>query len=75
MGARDARDALDGYAQNREIVMTSFRTMLTGALAAFGLVAGHLLGNGLAWLSILVAGAVGNWLDAVLQPDQHSRTG
>jgi MYXO-CTERM domain-containing protein len=43
--------------------------------AAFGLIAGHLLGNGLAWFSILLAGAAGNALSALVQPAQHTAAG
>ena len=43
--------------------------------AAFGLMTGHLLGNGLAWFSILVAGAAGNALNAMVQPYGHTAVG
>lgn len=41
----------------------------------FGLFAGRYLGSGLAWLSILVAGAAGNALNAVLQVPEHRAVG
>ncbi len=47
--------------------------LLFGAL--FGLFAGQVLGSGLAWFSILVAGALGNAMNAWLQPAQHSSVG
>lgn len=47
--------------------------LLFGAL--FGLFAGQLLGSGLAWLSIVVAGSLGNAMNAWLQPAQHSSVG
>ena len=43
--------------------------------AAFGLIAGHLLGNGLAWCSIVAAGALGNVVDALLHPAAHTAIG
>ena len=43
--------------------------------ALFGLFAGQMFGSGLAWLSILIAGAVGNGLNAWIQPAQHSAVG
>ena len=51
---------------------------LTGNLifgTLFGLFAGQLLGSGLAWFSILVAGAFGNAMNAWIQPAQHSAVG
>ncbi|MHC4947743.1 MAG: rhomboid family intramembrane serine protease [Planctomycetota bacterium] len=47
--------------------------VLFGAL--FGLIVGQLLGNGLAWFSILVAGALGNGLNTLVQPPQHTAAG
>lgn len=47
--------------------------LLFGTL--FGLFAGQLLGSGLAWFSILVAGALGNAMNAWLQPAHHSAVG
>lgn len=41
----------------------------------FGLFVGQMLGSGLAWLSILIAGAAGNALNAWVQPAQHSAVG
>lgn len=41
----------------------------------FGLFAGQVFGSGLAWLSILIAGAAGNMLNAWIQPAQHSAVG
>jgi membrane associated rhomboid family serine protease len=41
----------------------------------FGLLTGRLLGSGLAWLSILAAGALGNGLNACLQPAGHTSIG
>jgi rhomboid protease GluP len=43
--------------------------------SVFGYLAGRLLGNGLAWFSILVAGAAGNALNAMVQPATHSAVG
>jgi len=42
---------------------------------AFVLIIGHLLGNGLALFSMLVAGAVGNGLNALVQPPHHTAVG
>ena len=41
----------------------------------FGLFTGRLLGSGLAWASILVAGALGNAMNAWVQPVNHSAVG
>lgn len=41
----------------------------------FGLFAGQLLGSGVAWLSILAAGAMGNLLNAWIQPARHTSIG
>ncbi|MDH3643063.1 MAG: rhomboid family intramembrane serine protease [Gammaproteobacteria bacterium] len=43
--------------------------------AAFGLFAAQLLGNGLAWSSILIAGAAGNALNALFQAPSHTAVG
>jgi membrane associated rhomboid family serine protease len=40
-----------------------------------GLFAGQLLGSGLAWFSILVAGALGNLLTVFLRPAEHTSIG
>src|SRR5262249_50176846 len=41
----------------------------------FGYLAGQLLGPGIAWASIVAAGAFGNFLDALLMPPTHSAIG
>jgi membrane associated rhomboid family serine protease len=41
----------------------------------FGYLAGKLLGPGIAWASIVAAGALGNFLDALLMPPTHSAIG
>ena len=43
--------------------------------AFFGLFAGRALGSGWAWLSILLAGALGNGLNAFIQPPDHRAVG
>lgn len=43
--------------------------------AVFGLLAGRLYGSGVAWLLILVAGMLGNLLNAGLQPDNFRSLG
>ena len=40
-----------------------------------GLFAGQSLGSGLAWCSILIAGALGNFLNAWVQPPDHTSVG
>jgi membrane associated rhomboid family serine protease len=47
---------------------------LAGGLA-FGMLAAQLLGSGLAWLAILLAGAFGNALDALLRAPDHAAVG
>jgi rhomboid protease GluP len=41
----------------------------------FGIFVAQLLGSGLAWLTILVAGALGNTLNALLQSPEHTAIG
>jgi len=41
----------------------------------FGLFAGQLLGSGLAWAAIFLAGALGNAMNAALQPPAHNAIG
>lgn len=41
----------------------------------FGLLAGQLLGPGIAWASVLVAASVANFLNAWIQPELHSSVG
>ncbi len=43
--------------------------------AIFGLFAGQLLGSGVGWVSILAAGAMGNLLNAGIQPARHTSIG
>jgi rhomboid protease GluP len=43
--------------------------------AVFGLLAGRILGGGVAWLAIVVGGALGNYINAVVQPPTHSSIG
>jgi membrane associated rhomboid family serine protease len=43
--------------------------------AVFGLLAGHVLGGGVAWLTIVVAGALGNFINAMVQSPTHSSIG
>ena len=53
-------------------------THLAGNLiigAAFVLFAGRFLGNGLTWMSVVIAGAVGNTVSALLQPPTHLAIG
>lgn len=42
---------------------------------AFGFLAGRILGGGVAWLTIVIAGAAGNLLNAMVQPASHSSIG
>lgn len=41
----------------------------------FGLLVAQMFGSGLAWLAILVAGAAGNLLNALVQPGTHTAIG
>ena len=43
--------------------------------SVFAVIAGRLLGNGLAWFSIVMAGAVGNWVSAMVQLPEHRAVG
>ncbi|MCP3905019.1 MAG: rhomboid family intramembrane serine protease [Planctomycetes bacterium] len=43
--------------------------------SVFGMIAGRLLGNGLAWFSIVTAGAVGNEISALVQLPLHTAVG
>lgn len=50
-----------------------FSNMVAGAF--LGILLSQILGGGLAWLLILVAGAAGNGLNALLQPAGHTSIG
>ncbi|TWU17311.1 Rhomboid family protein [Novipirellula galeiformis] len=41
----------------------------------FGLLAGRILGGGVAWLGIVIAGALGNWMNAWAQAGTHTSIG
>lgn len=41
----------------------------------FGFLAGRILGGGVAWLAIVLAGATGNFMNAVVQPPAHLSIG
>lgn len=41
----------------------------------FGFLAGRVLGGGVAWLTIVVAGALGNFINALVQEPSHSSIG
>lgn len=41
----------------------------------FGLLAGRILGGGVAWLTIVIAGSLGNFLNAVMRDPDHSSIG
>ena len=41
----------------------------------FGLMAGRILGGGVAWLVIVFSGALGNWVNALLQSADHASIG
>lgn len=43
--------------------------------AIFGLLAGRILGGGVAWLAIVLAGALGNLINAAVQPPTHASIG
>lgn len=43
--------------------------------AVFGLLAGRAMGGGVAWLVIVVAGALGNGMNAMVQPATHTSIG
>ena len=43
--------------------------------AVFGFLAGQALGGGVAWLAIVTAGALGNFINAVVQAPTHSSIG
>ncbi len=47
--------------------------LLFGVL--FGFLAGRTLGGGIAWLSIVSAGAAGNWINAMIQQPDHRSVG
>lgn len=50
-----------------------FANVAIGGL--IGLFAGQMLGSGLAWVSILFAGAMGNLLNAMIRPPNHTSVG
>lgn len=43
--------------------------------AVFGLLAGRILGGGVAWLAIVLAGSLGNGVNALVQPPEHTSIG
>ncbi len=43
--------------------------------AVFGLLAGQVLGGGVAWLAIVIAGALGNFMNAMVQSPAHTSIG
>jgi membrane associated rhomboid family serine protease len=43
--------------------------------AIFGLISGRILGGGVAWLAILIAGTTGNFVNALIQPPSHTSIG
>ena len=43
--------------------------------ALFGFIAGRVLGGGLGWLAIVLAGGLGNWINAMVQPAEHTSIG
>jgi rhomboid protease GluP len=47
--------------------------LLFGTL--FGFLAGRVLGGGVAWMSIVLAGALGNFVNAIIQAPEHTSIG
>jgi len=41
----------------------------------FGLLAGRVFGGGIAWLGIVIAGALGNYINTFIQPPNHTSIG
>jgi rhomboid protease GluP len=79
-GRLDAGDVLAGEWWRTVTALTLHLDLghLTANLAFglfFGLFAGRYLGSGLAWCSILLAGAAGNGLNALLQAAEHRAVG
>jgi len=80
LGAADAGLIVDG-AWWRAVTALTLHTgsvHLFGNLAAgviFAVLLSHSLGGGVAWLAIVVAGALGNGLNAVIQPAAHLSIG
>jgi membrane associated rhomboid family serine protease len=50
-----------------------FSNLVAGSLV--GILLAQILGGGLAWLAILLAGGIGNGLSALLQPSSHAAIG
>ncbi len=50
-----------------------FANLFMGAV--FGIFLAQILGAGLGWLTILAAGGLGNWLNALVQPVTHTAVG
>jgi len=80
LGAANAGLIVDG-AWWRTITALTLHTgsvHLFGNIAAgtiFGVLLSHRLGGGVAWLAILIAGALGNGLNAAFQPSDHLSIG
>ena len=43
--------------------------------AVFGLIAGGILGGGVTWLALVIAGGLGNYINAIVQGDDHMSLG
>ncbi len=80
LGAADA-GAITGGEVWRTVTALTLHVDLAHLLSnlVFGMVAAviaaQLLGAGLAWLSIVLAGTIGNALNAMIQPDSHVAVG
>ena len=60
----------------RRKVRTAFTLLsIVVAFVLFGYLAGQAIGGGVAWLSIVVSGALGNFINALLQDPTHSSIG
>jgi len=80
LGAADAGAITDGAVWRTVTALTLhadlghlLSNLVFGMVAA--VIAAQLLGAGLAWLSIVLAGTLGNALNAVVQPDSHVAVG
>lgn len=80
LGVADAGQIVDGawWRAVTALTLHSGSVHLFGNIAAgviFGVLLAHRLGGGVAWLAILMAGALGNGLNATFQPAEHLSVG
>lgn len=80
IGRMHAGDVMDGQYWRTVTALTLHNDVghLLSNLAfggLFGFMAGRILGGGVAWLTIVIAGSLGNFLNAMMRDPEHSSIG